>query len=164
MGKTTLNQAPQGEKETMKKKLRNRIGLKKGVGVTGALLGATLTGAALTGATHTSADNTTRRMRASAFPFVTLPRTQGVRLNATYVAPPDPDVAPPDPSRPGPTCQVRSGLLMPTDELWLSSHQLCHRAKRLNSVLPLLQSPVCPQALEECARSYRFHKDHARRQ
>ncbi len=74
-----------------KTKLRSSIDLKTRLGVTGALLGATLTGAALTGATQ-SREDPSRRLRATEFPFVTLTRSQSVHLNASHtVNPPDPE-------------------------------------------------------------------------
>ncbi len=68
---------------------RNRR-IKRTLGVTGALLGATLTGAALTGATAQREDNN-KRASATHFPFTTLTRSQRMHLNVANVLADQPD-------------------------------------------------------------------------
>ena len=73
---------------------RNRRRIKTTLGVTGALVGATLTGAALLGAGPQHAQETVQA-RSTEFPFATLRSTQRMRLNVANVTANPPNDTPP---------------------------------------------------------------------
>ena len=73
---------------------RNRRRIKTALGVTGALVGATLTGAALLGAGPQHAQETVQA-RSTEFPFATLRSTQRMRLNVANVTANPPNDTPP---------------------------------------------------------------------
>lgn len=94
----------------MQKHEKRKRRIKSTLGVTGALLGATLTGAALTGAALTGAtrqrEDNTRRSSATEFPFTTLTRTQKMHLNAANVTADIPETNNPPDTRGAAPCRV----------------------------------------------------------
>lgn len=89
----------------MQKHEKRKRRIKTALGVTGALLGATLTGAALTGASPQRAAEP-RRASATEFPFTTLTRFQKIHLNAANLNNPPDATNPPGDTNGQPACRV----------------------------------------------------------